>query len=230
MRKILFLVVLSFSIHAFGAKLIPLNSEQGGKMLASSILNGHASQFLSEIRYFTYQENIYFCGVATATIVLNTLNITPPNDPDFGNYTLFTQDNLFLSEAVKSAEIKKSDILGHGLTLKKLAKLLHAFPEINTKTYFDNTVTELEFEKIVVKALASKNHLVIVNILRTALGEVGGGHFSLISAYDKKSNSVLFMDVASYKYGPTWISLKDLYQGMHTKDGNSYRGFIVVSQ
>jgi hypothetical protein len=223
-------MLFSFSSYLFAQALVPLNSEEGGKMLASSISQGYAKQFLSEVRYFTYQENVYFCNVATASIVLNTLQVMAPNDENFGDYKLFTQDNILTTSVAKKMGITRQYIFAKGLTLEEETRLLNAFPTVEAKAYSSRYITEAQAKTLIVNALKSDQQFVIVNILRSQMDQQGQGHFSLISAYDKSSDSVLFMDVASYKYGPTWIPLKTLYRAMATKDGDIYRGFILVNR
>ncbi len=230
MRKIVLFCLWCFCFSASAAN-VPLNSVEGGKMLASSILHGDAKPFLSEVRYFTYQKNIYFCGVASAAILLNTLKATPPVDPNFGDYRLFTQDNLFTPELANKTGITFFSIIGQGLTLTKETQLLNAFSGIKAQAYPMGTLTEEQVKKILVKALKSDKLLVLANIFRPSMKEVGGGHFSPVAAYDSKSDSVLFMDVTSYKYGPTWVPMKTLYAAMSTRDPTeAYRGFILVSK
>lgn len=227
MKKWLLLFILCISSNSFA--LTPLNSELGNKMLISSLENNYAHSFLSEVRYFTYQKNLTFCGVASAVIILNTLNITPPKDEAFGKYRLFTQDNLFSAEALKKSPIKKAEILKAGLTLSQETQLLNSFPDVKATMYSAKNLSVQQTKTILLKALKSNKQLVIVNILRSAMDEKGGGHFSPISAYDPKSDSVLFMDVSTYKYAPTWVPIKNLYNAMRTKDGNSYRGLVVIT-
>ncbi len=222
-------VLFTFFICSNVFALTELNSRVGGEMLTFSLLHHYADPFLSEVRYFTNQENTSFCGIASAAIVLNTLQIKPPKDADFGDYQLFTQDNIFTADAVKKLNIKQSDVLAQGMTLEKETQLLNAFPSVKAHMYSTKNLSLAETKAILLKALKSNKQLVIVNIFRPEMEEMGGGHFSPLVAYDPKSDHVLFMDVASYKYGPTWVPIETLYQAMHTKDGDAYRGFIVVT-
>jgi hypothetical protein len=70
---------------------------------------------------------------------------------------------------------------------------------------------------------------VAVNFDRRALSQLGFGHHSPVGAYDAETDRVLVMDVARYKYPPTWVPLGDLVTAMNTtgSDGTP-RGFIVV--
>ena len=72
----------------------------------------------------------------------------------------------------------------------------------------------------------------IVNYSREAVGQVGGGHFSPVGAYDAASDRVLMLDVARYKYPPAWIPLATLHAAMKTIDPASgqARGLVTVGR
>lgn len=227
MRKTLFLFICCIYANVFA--LTPLDSDAGSKMLTSSISSGYASQFLTEIRYFTPQQNLSFCSIATSSIILNTLGVTPPNDNNFGKYKIFTQNNLFTPELLTKTGINAAYVK-HGLKLAEEAKLLNSFPGIAATAYSTESLTLTQTRTLIVNALKSNTQLVIANIFRGKMDESGGGHFSPVAAYEAKSDNVLFMDVAAFKHGPTWVPMTTLYNAMHTKDGNTYRGFILVGK
>ena len=228
-KKIWLVILIFISNMTFASNNIPLNSDLGAKMLVNSMENNYAAQFLAETKYFTYQENTSFCAIATAAIVLNTLGIISPDDKTFGKYKLFTQTNIFTDDLTKKTGISESMIINRGLSLSEENKLLNSFGDVNSVMY--PIESNLNYKEIIIEALKSNSHLVVANVSRNGIQQSGGGHLSPIVAYDPKTDSVLFMDVASYQpYGPTWISFDVLYQGMHTKDGNNYRGFLVVSK
>lgn len=230
-RNIFYILIFCFFTNTFAQNIVALNSDSGAKMLSSSLIGGNARQFLAEVKYFTYQENLSFCGPTTAVIILNTLGIMPPEDKNFGKYKLFTQDNIFTAQTVNKTGITESAIIGRGLTLDQEAQLLNSYPGVIATAYSTESLTYAQAKKIILKALKSNKQLVVANILRSSMRESGGGHFSPVAAYDAKTNNVLFMDVAAFKeYGPSWIAFQDLYNGMHTKDGDRYRGFILVSK
>ena len=67
-------------------------------------------------------------------------------------------------------------------------------------------------------------------ILRTGIGEVGGGHWSPIAAYAEQADMMLLLDVSQYKYPPVWVKTDDLYTAMNTVDSTSgkSRGWVEV--
>ena len=67
---------------------------------------------------------------------------------------------------------------------------------------------------------------------RSVLGQTGTGHFSPIGAYHAKTDQVLILDVARFKYPPHWASLKEVFCAMRTldKDTGLPRGLAVLSK
>lgn len=231
MKKIIFMIIL-LAAYSISFSFVSLDSEEGTKRLISSVSSGNGKQFLEEVRYFVHQDNLSYCGVATATIILNTLQIEASEDKSFKNYKIFTQGNIFNKIPSSLKEFQPSYIVAHGLTLYQEKKLLELFKNVKAEVYFSNNISEAKTRKIIVSALRSNKFFVVVNVLRSAFGEIGGGHFSPIVAYDPKTDSVLFLDVASYKYPPVWIAISDLYRAMYTKDHDtaSYRGFLIINK
>ena len=81
--------------------------------------------------------------------------------------------------------------------------------------------------------LSSKDHFVLVNYLRKAIGQQIGGHISPLAAYDANADRFLILDVARYKYPPVWVKASDLFDAMNTTDAvndNMTRGYILVSK
>lgn len=77
---------------------------------------------------------------------------------------------------------------------------------------------------------------VAVSYSRKIVGQTGSGHFSPIGAYypsiDGKSDMVLILDVARFKYPPHWVSVDLLYQAMNTPDSltGTKRGWVLLSR
>jgi hypothetical protein len=68
----------------------------------------------------------------------------------------------------------------------------------------------------------------LINFNGKILGLKTAGHISPLVAFDKETDSVLMLDVAGHKNGWYWVNLEDLIKAMNTKDGNNFRGFLVV--
>jgi hypothetical protein len=78
--------------------------------------------------------------------------------------------------------------------------------------------------------LSKPGDFVLVNYARAALGQPGGGHISPIAAYDKKSDSVLVLDVNPNRAPWVWVPVDALIAAMRTKDTQENRGYLLVSE
>ncbi len=231
MKKLLLILALG-SCFAFADDFNQsLNTKLGGERLAKSIYEGYATSFLNEVQYLTYQHNLFNCGPTSIAITLNALHVPAPLAESLGNYQMYTYKNTFTPEVVAKTGISENTIFKQpGLTLDQAGEILNAFNGVNATVYHANQVDIRTAKKTILTALKQPNTIVLANILRSEMGQTGGGHFSPLGAYEEKSDSILFVDVASFKtWGPSWIPFKTLYNSMHTLDGNKSRGFIVVT-
>jgi hypothetical protein len=81
--------------------------------------------------------------------------------------------------------------------------------------------------------LAARDHFVLVNYQRKALGQEIGGHISPLAAYDEKADRFLILDVARYKHQPVWVRASDLFDAMNTPDAandNKTRGYVLIAR
>lgn len=228
-KKIFILIILLYAKISFANSIILLDSTPGKEMLINSLHSNTGDLFLNEIKYFAPQKNLTNCGPTSIAIALNTLKITPPDDVNYSPHHLFTQDNIFTQELINKTSISPNLVKHHGLTLMQVTSMLNTYNNIKAKAFSPPQISENQAHEIIIKAILTKNTIVIVNILRSRMDESGGGHFSPLAAYDKITDSVLFMDVSPYReYGPVWVPFHILYQAMNTKDGNNNRGFIII--
>lgn len=180
-------------------------------------------------RYFVSEKIDTFCGVASSVMVLNALDVPSPISPFIYPYRKFDQDNFF-SPAIM--EVKRADRIGaDGLTLEQLSGVLKTFG-VAVAMHHGDTLSLEQFRELAVATLASTDRYVVVNFLRTALDQVGGGHISPLAAYHKQSDRFLMLDVARYKYPPAWVKAADLWAAMNTEDteAKAKRGFVIVSR
>lgn len=98
---------------------------------------------------------------------------------------------------------------------------------LKSEVFFANTLSRDEFRSLLIKALLNQQ-FIIVNFLRSELHQQGGGHHSPIAAYDKKTDRILLLDVARYKYPAYWVKIDDLWNAVNTKDKDVYRGLIII--
>ncbi|HVO30941.1 MAG TPA: phytochelatin synthase family protein, partial [bacterium] len=149
-----------------------------------------------------------------------------------------TQNDLFdaKTESVKS----KTEVFGKpksltsrpdpGLQLRQLAGILSAHGLDTTVRVADDGVTDDAMRKEIAANLAREGDFVIVNYLRSALGQEGGGHISPLGAYDEASDSFLVMDVNPNGHTWVWVGAEALFKAMRTKDTSENRGYVLVRE
>lgn len=178
---------------------------------------------------FTTQQTQSYCAVASAVTVLNAMPIKKPVDPTYAPYTYFTQNDFF-SPAVRRI-IKPDTVLHQGMTREELTRTLQA-SNVTAKSIAGDTFTDDSLRKLLKKALGNDGQFVLANYYRKSLNQIGGGHWSVLAAYDTQSDRVLIMDVAKYKYPMSWVSIAVLRQALDTMDttSNKARGLVIVSK
>ena len=179
---------------------------------------------------FLTQKYQSYCGVASIVMVLNALQLPAPAVPEFAPYRTFTQDNM-LDERT-DAVLPRDVLLKKGMTLDQLAGLL-ALQPLNIDVRHAGDATLDEFRAKAREYLGQKNHFVIVNYLRMAIGQERGGHISPLAAYDAETDRFLILDVARYKYPPVWVTASDLFDAMNTPDAdneNKTRGYVLIAK
>ncbi len=256
-KKNLTIFLLIFSLPKFSlaatktAQVEIWNSEEGLKRLERSHFK---TDFYQLANFYQPQENPLYCALATGTIILNALNygniasqkeyevVTPPElGSGIIRFPLYSQKNFLNNE---TELIKKRDIISlkipndkniydPGLSLADFAQILRKayglkvalnYAEKNDQSFIE------KFRQILKKTLADKTNFVIVNMDGRILGQKTHGHISPVVAYDEESDSVLILDVALYKNQWYWADLKQLFAAMNSKDGDNYRGYLVVSK
>jgi hypothetical protein len=178
---------------------------------------------------FAVQSTQTYCSVASAVTVLNAMPISKPVDPVYAPYAYFTQGNFFTPEVSKI--IKPQTVLEMGMTRMEMVKVLTAQGVDATSTAGD-ALDDAALRSLLQQALREDGQYVLVNYLRAKLGQVGGGHWSVLAAYDAQTDRVLILDVAKYKYLPVWVSIHTLYEAINTLDttSNQPRGLVLVYQ
>ena len=178
---------------------------------------------------FAVQMTQSYCSVASAITVLNAMPIKKPVDQSYAPYSYFTQSNFF-TPAVEKV-ISPQTVLAIGMTREQMAETLGR-QGVSAKSIAGDTFDDNSLRTLLQKALGDDGQFVLANYLRANLGQVGGGHWSALAAYDAQSDSVLILDVAKYKYPPVWLGISTLRQAIATIDAtsNKPRGLVVVSQ
>jgi hypothetical protein len=212
--------------NAFSVDLIYLNTAAGTNLLLKSDFN---EQFFSIMPYVTTEEIESFCGPASIASVLNSLPTkNRPITPQFAPYHFFTQNSLFTASTEKI--FPKEKVMKEGFTLDQLKQYLEAW-EANPTAYYGSALTVAQLRNLIKSSLNNPQQRLIVNFNRQDVGQVGHGHFSPIGAYNSRIDSVLVLDVAKYKYPPSWVKTSDLLAAIQSIDPSSgkSRGLVQVT-
>jgi len=232
--RLVLLLALCFSTTGLSAQTLPLpdnltdlNSEQGEKFFLES---GALQAYFPIAENFVTQKTQAYCGVASIVMVLNALHAPAPSTPEYQPYHTFTQDNVL--DEHTDAILSRDVLAKQGMTLDQLGALLALHPEtIEVHHAADGSLNA--FRASARDYLAARDHFVIVNYLRKAIGQQIGGHISPLAAYDDKADRFLILDVARYKYPPVWVKASDLFDAMNTTDAandNKTRGYVLVAK
>ena len=207
--------------------LTDLNSDEGEKFFLES---GALAAYFPIADNFVTQKTQAYCGVASIVMVLNAVGVPAPTTPEYQPYHVFTQDNV-LDERT-DAVLPREVLARQGMTLDQLGGLLALHPvAVDVRHAADGGLDA--FRAAARDYLAAKDHFVIVNYLRKAIGQQTGGHISPLAAYDAKVDRFLILDVARYKYPPVWVKTSDLFDAMNTTDAandNKTRGYVLVAK
>ena len=235
-RNLTAIAALALSLLAGGAwaetlplppNLVDFRSEQGEKLLRDS---DAAEAFFPLGANFVTQKTQAHCGIASIVMVLNALQLPAPFVPEYDPYRTFTQENVFNAETEKILPL--AVLMKQGTTLDQLGQIL-ALQPIKVEVHHAGDVSLETFRTTARDYLGEKDHFVIVNYLRKALGQQLGGHISPLAAYDAKEDRFLILDVARYKYPPVWVKASELFAAMNTTDAdndNKTRGFVLIQK
>jgi hypothetical protein len=220
------LLAMWLSSATSAEKLLYITEPEGEAVMASAELRGPYFKLAS---YLETEQVLTFCGPATIASVLNSLNIERPRPVQYYPWEIWTQAGVFTpaNQAVKSYGMVEHE----GLILEELAAF---FRNLGTKAEYAraDTFDVTQLRESIKVALADPDKRFVANYSRKPIGQMGDGHISPVAAYDSKTDRVLILDVAKYKYPPVWITVTGLYVGMQSIDSGSGkpRGFVVVSK
>lgn len=228
---VLVIILLCMAPAAFGvadAKTAVIYWDSAaGKALRARIPSD--ADYWQLVPTFAVQNTQSYCSVASAITVLNAMPIKKPIDPTYAPYAYFTQSNYFTPDVIKI--ISPQTVLQMGMTREQMAETLAA-QGVRAKSIAGDTLDDDGLRNLLQKALLDDGQFVLANYFRANLGQVGGGHWSALAAYDAQSDRVLILDVAKYKYPPVWVSISTLRQAIATIDttSNKARGLVIVSE
>lgn len=241
-------ILISFSTAGFAAENEPWNSAEGLKRLENS---QYKNDFYQLANFYQPQENPLFCSIATATMILNAFNygniasqkegeVKRPEGGVF-EYHLYSQKGFFneQTETIKkraTVELKApaaNNQYDAGLTMDAFSKMLskgHKLKVEVTNIEKNDAATTEKFRELLKKYLAENKHFVAVNFDGKVIGHKTRGHISPVVAFDEKSDSVLVLDAALHKNQWFWAPLPKLLEAMNTKDGDAYRGYLLIGK
>jgi hypothetical protein len=208
------------------ANLVALTQPEGGKRLMSTADN---QSYWPLSIYFETQKNQAYCSVATSVMALNALGIERPKTAMYPDFPYYTQDDFFRTVDPQVANPAK--VSHEGMTLDQLGAVLRKFP-VTVSEYRASDLSLDQFRDLVRQTTGHSDRFALLNFRRTQIGEVGGGHWSPLAAFDAKSDTALLLDVARYKYPPVWVPIAQLYQAATAVDNVSglARGLLVVGK
>lgn len=199
---------------------VPLADEAGQTLLLRSRRRADYGPLSQE---FLTQTTLSFCGVASAVMVLNSLQVPAPAS-GYGPYPYWTQDNIF---QVGRGGPSATSVLRGGMTLAQLAELLAGRGLAAEVIHAEGLELEA-LRALLRRSLADAEDRLLVNYDRREVGQSGGGHISPLAAYDDGSDRVLILDVARYRYPAVWMPLRPLWLAMRSRDPSSGRSRGLV--
>lgn len=159
---------------------------------------------------FTPQKYRSFCGPASIATILRA----------YGNMSA-DQSSVLPSLG------DKLNAFYSGMTLSEL-DVLAKNAGLSSETVFADSLTTDTLRDRLKSNLQQQGDYVLVNYDRRVLRQAGAGHISAVGAYDSERDAFLVLDEASFKYPFTWVPAEQLYAAVHTKDGDRYRGLLII--
>lgn len=233
--------------------LVPFASAESERRLTRS---RYKADFFRLANQFEAQETLANCGPTSAVIVLNALRVDrtdidkpvdaaafpaeyrkglPPGlEPVAARYTQATFFDARFEKVKPKARFfgapAPDGARDPGLQLRQLAGILTEHGLRVEARVVDDSLEEATVRRELLENLATAGDFVLVNYSRAALGQPGGGHISPAAAYDKKSDSVLLLDVNPNRAPWVWVPMKALIAAMHTKDTQENRGYLLIRE
>ena len=205
---------------------LPLTSAAGQDLLMRP--GTRRADYGSLSQWFETQANLAYCGVASSVMVLNSLALPAPKAENHGSYRFWTQTNVFAAPATTSF-VQAAVVAREGMSLEQLHGLLASQGAVVRRYHGDQLSLE-QFRRLVRRNLEDPRDRLLANYDRRAVGQAGGGHISPLAAFDPRSDRVLILDVARYRYPAVWVAIADLWRAVATLDRSSgrSRGLLII--
>jgi len=204
---------------------IPLREPAGQELLFRSDARADYGPLSQD---FETQANLAYCGVATLVVVLNSLGVPAPAVPGYTGYRFWTQANVFGGPG-GDRFVRAERVRREGMTLAQL----HGWSSdhgLVVRRFQGDQLSLEQFRRLLREGLKDPRDRLVVNYQRTGIGQKGGGHISPIAAYDSRSDSVLILDVARYRYPAVWVKTEALWRSMGEidRDSGQSRGLLSL--
>ena len=224
--------ITSFHKRVLPESLIALSSPSGRKIFKEALDSGGLECFFPLSEQFVTQSEPSFCSLSSLAMVLNALNHDPKR----------TWKGVWRWVSEETLQCETRDRCGHSLDRVKAEGMsfceFESLAECHKVTMLSiraqQNEDELEKFRAFVKyscSAVTSDFFLICNFSRKYLQQTGDGHFSPIGGYHEKSDMVLILDVARFKYPPYWVPLRSLWESMAVLDAKTEkpRGYFIVS-
>ena len=202
--------------------LDPLDSERGRARLVEAVAAATAASFFPLVSQLHTQADPAWCGLGTLVTTLNALGVDPGRTWK-GPWRHFSEDLLLCCQAMEQAASEGFTLVQIGCVARcNGAELRGVVAEAGTLPAFR--------EDLRACVVSNTGPFLVVNYLRSALGQTGTGHFSPIGAWHADTDQALILDVARFKYPPHWVPVERLHAAMTDVDPASGhpRGWLVL--
>lgn len=166
---------------------------------------------------FVTQSEPSLCGLGSLTMVMNALRVDPrriwkdASEPGWRWWT----DEMFLTRCSGSMDVLQK----LGITMEEFRLLgLANGATVRMHRPTDTAESVDTFRSKIVRAMRRDDSFIVLNFSRASLKQTGNGHFSPLGGYHSKSDSVLVLDVARFKYPPYWAPLPSLWKACCSVD------------
>jgi glutathione gamma-glutamylcysteinyltransferase len=195
---------LPSALHAF-------ESEAGRRLFAEALQDGNMTSYFRLAQQFHTQSDPAYCGLGSLVCALNALRIDPARLWK-GPWRWFSEELLDCCKPLE--EVRRL-----GLSLDEVACLARCN---GTDVGLHRARSEHDVESfrahVIDSTTRDEGPVLVVNYSRRTLGQTGDGHFSPIGGYHARSDSVLLLDTARFKYPPHWVPVELLFAAMAAQD------------
>lgn len=218
-RTSVILIVVAIAVGVLGTAWIAYPTESNADLSAplvalepkqATVTGPYSADFAALARGFRPQAYRSFCGPASIATVLRAYRVDPLDQRDVFPSLRFKLDTFY-----------------SGVSLAELAALAK-HNGLQSELVYADTITLDQFRERIKTNLARSGDFVLVNYDRQVLKQSGGGHISAVGAYDEARDAFLVLDEAAYRYPFTWVPAPLLYEAVHTRADERYRGVLFV--